>query len=410
MLFLGIGLGLMWYLYEDNKDGKNFKEITFKKEVNNSEEVILSWSDTSKTQNEFYTVERSEDGQYFEVIDTIKVKGTAINYTHFDKKPRKIEAKILQYKIKSWSPIDIWKEVGDMNMKWYILAFALSLISNYSRAVRWQTIIEPMGYKPNTFNTFLSVNIMYLSNTAIPRSGELSRCTVLYRYEKIPITKLFATVLVERVIDTLCFGLMFGILVVMQFGMFREYINRPDVKQTLEEKANLWPILVIIGVIGILILLAIIKFREKILQTSIGKKIGKILFDIWEGIKSTKDIKRKWTFLFHTILIWSMYLGVLVVSFQSYESTSSVGAKVAFACLIMGSLGMIVPTAGGIGTWNLMITITLVLYGVSEPSAFIYSFTAFFMMTITNVIAGSLSFIYLPIYNRKSKLVQTENK
>jgi len=409
-LFLGIGLGLMWYLYENNKDGKNFKEIQFKQEVNNFGKTMLVWSDTAKLNNEFYTIERSEDGKYFEFIDTVKVVGTQISYTHFDEVAYTTDAKNLQYKIKGWSPIDLWKEIGNMNMKWYIIAFLLSLISNYSRAIRWQTIIEPMGYKPNTINTFLSVNIMYLSNSVIPRSGELSRCSILYRYEKIPLTKLFGTVVVERIVDMLCFGLMLGILFISQFDLVKSYLLRPDVKQSLEDKAGLWPILIAIGVIGLVSIIVLYKMRERILNTAIGRKIGKILFDLWQGVKSTKDIKRKWAFFFHTLLIWTMYFGVLYVSFKSYESTAELGFTVAFAALIMGSLGMIIPTAGGIGTWNLMVTLTLVLYGVSEPNAFIYSFIALFMMTITSVIAGGLSFIYLPIYNRKSKLVQTENK
>ena len=409
-MFLGIGVGLMWYLYDSNKDGKNFKEIAFKQEVNIYGKTILTWNDTTKLNNEFYTIERSEDGKYFEYIDTIKLQGQQLNYTHFDEKASKVDAKQLHYKIKGWSAIDLWKEIGNMNMKWYILAFILSIVSNYSRAVRWQTIIEPMGYKPNIVNTFLSINIMYLSNSLIPRSGELSRCSILYRYDKIPITKLFGTVLVERIVDMLCFGLMLGILFVSQFGLVREYLLRPDVKESLEAKANLWPILIAVAVIGLIALIVIIKLRERILQTSIGKKIGKILFDLWEGIKSTKNIERKWAFIFHTVLIWTMYFGVLYVSFFSYESTAELGFTVAFAALIMGSLGMIIPTAGGIGTWNLMVTLTLVLYGVSEPNAFIYSFIALFMMTITSVIAGSLSFMYLPIYNRKSKLQQTEKQ
>ena len=407
-LFLGIGLGLMWWLYESNKDGKNFKEISFKQEVNIYGKNILTWVDTTKLNNEFYTIERSEDGKYFEFIDTVKLQGQNLTYTHFDEKGSKVDAKLLHYKIKGWTAIDLWKEIGNMNMKWYILAFILSIISNYSRAVRWQTIIEPMGYKPSLVNTFLSINIMYLSNSVIPRSGELSRCSILYRYDKIPITKLFGTVLVERIVDMICFGLMLGILFISQFDLVRDYLLRPDVKESLEAKANLWPILIALAVIGIIALIVIIKLRDRILQTAIGKKIGKILFDLWEGIKSTKNIERKWTFIFHTVLIWTMYFGVLYVSFFSYESTAELGFTVAFAALIMGSLGMIIPTAGGIGTWNLMVTITLVLYGVSEPNAFIYSFIALFMMTITSVIAGSLSFMYLPIYNRKSKLQKTE--
>lgn len=395
-------------MYENNKDGKNFKELDFKTETFTGNYNELRWADTSST-TEFYTIERSEDSSYFEIVDTVKI--SALNtYSYHDEKDAKVKEEAVQYKVKAWSPIDIWKEVGKMNMKWYIAAFLLSLISNYSRAIRWQTIIEPSGYKPSTMNTFMSINIMYLFNSIIARLGEVSRCTILYRYEKIPVTKLVGTVLVERVVDFLCFALMMGILFLSQLDFIKTYLLRPDVQQNLEDKVNLWPILILMAVIGVAFIIMIYIFRERLLQLSIGKKIGKFLLDMWEGIKSTKNIKRKWTFLFHTILIWTMYFGVLYVSFFSYEHTRGLGFTVAFAALMMGSLGMIIPSAGGIGTWNLMITFTLVLYGVSEPNAFIYSIIALFMMTLTNIVAGGLSFIYLPIYNRKSKLVRKETK
>lgn len=408
VLFLGIGLAIIWYLYDSNKDGKNFKELTFKKETFTSNVNELLWSDTSST-TEFYTIERSADSSYFEIIDTVKISALS-NYSYRDLKGNQLIAEKLQYKIKAWSPIDIWKEIGNMNMKWYLVAFLLSLISNYSRAVRWQTIIEPSGYKPGTMNTFMSINIMYLFNSVIARLGEVSRCTILYRYEKIPVTKLVGTVLVERVVDFICFGLMMGILFISQLDFIKTYLLRPDVQQNLSDKVDLWPILTFFAMLGVACIVAIYIFRERLLELPIGKKVGKFLQDMWEGIKSTKKIERKWTFIFHTVLIWTMYFGVLYVSFFSYEHTRGLGFTVAFAALMMGSLGMIIPSAGGIGTWNLMVTFTLVLYGVSEPNAFIYSIIALFMMTLTNIVAGGLSFIYLPIYNRKSKLVKKESK
>ena len=398
----------MWYLYEKNKGGKNFKEVSFTKSTNHLNQNVVSWTDTANSTCEFFTLERSEDGIYYEIMDTIPLQKPSA-YQKYDETKSTVAPKDIQYKLKAWSPINLWKEIENMDMSWYILAFILSLISNYSRAVRWQTIIEPLGYKPDTMNTFLSVNIMYFSNLVIPRSGEISRCSILYKYEKVPVAKLVGTVLVERVIDMIALAILTGLLVLSQLDFMKTYFNRPDVQESLKEKAHLWPYLIAAGIIGIIVVIALYLLRNRILATKIGNKIGKLLFDLWQGVKSTKNIKRKWAFFIHSILIWTMYFGVLYVSFKSYESTQNLSPVIAFAALIMGSVGMIIPTAGGIGTWNVLVTFTLVVYGVSEPNAFIYSFIALFMMTITNVIAGGLSFIYLPIYNRKRKLQQPQN-
>ena len=50
-------------------------------------------------------------------------------------------------------------------------------------------------------NSIASVAFGYLTNTVIPRSGEIARCTALNSTDNVPIDKLFGTVIIERVID-----------------------------------------------------------------------------------------------------------------------------------------------------------------------------------------------------------------
>jgi len=43
-----------------------------------------------------------------------------------------------------------------------------------------------MGYHPTFKNTFFAVMVGYFANMAFPRLGEVTRCGILTRYEKIP--------------------------------------------------------------------------------------------------------------------------------------------------------------------------------------------------------------------------------
>ena len=92
---------------------------------------------------------------------------------------------------------------NEVNYFWIVVSVFLGLLSHISRSIRWNLIIEPLGHKPRLLNTFLSVMIGYLMNLALPRMGEISKCGVLSRYEKIPFTKLIGTVVLERLIDVL---------------------------------------------------------------------------------------------------------------------------------------------------------------------------------------------------------------
>jgi hypothetical protein len=78
--------------------------------------------------------------------------------------------------------------------------------------------MEPLGYKPRISNTFLAVLIGYMANLAFPRLGEVLKCTVLARYEKVPANKLVGTIVAERVFDVIC-------LVIVMFITFF-YPNR----------------------------------------------------------------------------------------------------------------------------------------------------------------------------------------
>ncbi|MGZ8543997.1 MAG: lysylphosphatidylglycerol synthase transmembrane domain-containing protein, partial [Flavisolibacter sp.] len=87
-----------------------------------------------------------------------------------------------------WADI---KESIRQSRQWLIIpAFLLLFIAHYSRALRWKILMEPLGYHPSNFNTFAAVMIGYLVNSAVPRLGEVVKCTLLARYEKVRADRL----------------------------------------------------------------------------------------------------------------------------------------------------------------------------------------------------------------------------
>jgi hypothetical protein len=95
--------------------------------------------------------------------------------------------------------------------KWLILpAFLLLVLAHYSRALRWKILMEPLGYRPSNFNVFASVMIGYLVNAAVPRLGEVVKCTLLAKYEKTRVDKLLGTIVMERAVDVVCLIVAFA--------------------------------------------------------------------------------------------------------------------------------------------------------------------------------------------------------
>ena len=96
-------------------------------------------------------------------------------------------------------------------VSWTFLALSIlsGAASHFFRALRSVLLIEPMNYKIRTSMSFYAVMVCYLSNLALPRLGEVLRCTFLQRYEKVPFQKSLGTIVTERVIDLIIFAITF---------------------------------------------------------------------------------------------------------------------------------------------------------------------------------------------------------
>jgi uncharacterized membrane protein YbhN (UPF0104 family) len=105
---------------------------------------------------------------------------------------------------------------------WLIIPIFFILgLSHFIRALRWRLIMEPLGYKPSIMNTFLAVLIGYLANLAIPRLGEVLKCTLLAKYEKVPAEKIVGTIVAERAFDVISLGVVFLLALTLQFNVIK---------------------------------------------------------------------------------------------------------------------------------------------------------------------------------------------
>ncbi len=293
------------------------------------------------------------------------------------------------------------KSLKNANYNWIILSVILGLVSHISRAMRWNLLIKPMGYKPKTLNSFFSVMIMYISNIAVPRSGEFVRCSVMSRYEKIPFPKLFGTVITERVFDFIMLFLMLIAVLLYSLRDIKKVVsNNPGVYEKLA-KINQPHYLIIITVTLIALAILMYVFRHQIKKSIIARKIKKFLQDMFEGIKTVYYMQEKLKFIFHTVLIWVLYFVMIYVTFFAFEFTSHLTVMQALVIFVLASFGMVFPSPGGIGSWHFMVIQGLFLYGVSEPEkAGAFAFAAHGSMTLMLIVVGAISFILMPIMNK----------
>jgi hypothetical protein len=294
--------------------------------------------------------------------------------------------------------------MGNANYWWIALAIPLGILSHYIRALRWKMLIEPMGYKPRNSNMFFAVMIGYFANLALPRLGEVSRCTILTKYEDVPFQKSFGTVITERVLDMLVFLFLFFLNLALQAERLSGYIDE-NIYKPLQSKLNLsfnlsgaFSIIMIsfIVVFGITFLI----FRKKITANKFYKKIKIMAYGFIEGLKSLVKVRNQWLFFFYTISIWTLYLLMAYVVFFSIPGSSSLGLDAGLAVLVFGSIGIMV-VQGGIGIYPAIVAETLFLYGVASLEGYALGWLIWTSQNITIVLVGIISLILLPILNNR---------
>jgi uncharacterized protein (TIRG00374 family) len=287
---------------------------------------------------------------------------------------------------------------NDVDYKWVALALFFGLLSHISRTLRWKIALEPLGEKPKTINAFITVMAAYFMNFLLPRMGEVVRCGLLSKYEKIPFPKLFGTVITERIVDILMLFVLLFMTSILEMDKLVEFGRQnPEVVNKVKaiiQSPLLWAAL--IGcVVGVIIYLRMTKNK------GIENKLVKVFNDFLLGIKSILSMKRYKAYIAHTFFIWLMYFLMLYVTFFSLEFTRHLSPEAGLTTFTMTSFSMVAPVQGGIGAWHFMAEKALSLYGINSADGKLFALLAHSSTMIFIIVVGAICLILLPVVNRK---------
>jgi len=306
----------------------------------------------------------------------------------------------LQYKHLDWNSIK--NGLIETNYFWILVSVLLGLLSHLSRAIRWKMLIKPLGYDPKVSNIFLSVMVLYFTNLIIPRGGEVARCTILSKYEKIPASKLVGTMIVERIADTLTMMGLAVIIFIINIGVLQEFFRlHPEFGVNLAKLLSLTNIL--LGILVVVLIVVIFFLLNPFKNSKFSDKINKIKREFKEGVKSILMLENKWYFIGHTLFIFLMWLLMLFVIFLAFPPTSHLSIWIAMFTFMMSGLAMLAPVQGGIGAWHFMVIESLFLFGISRPDGLIFALIAHSFTSLIYLIWGSIALIIFPVLNRNYK-------
>ena len=294
------------------------------------------------------------------------------------------------------------------NYIWVAAAAFFGLLSYWFRAVRWNFLLEPLGYRISNTNSFWTIAFGYLMNLTIPRSGEVARATALYGVEKVPVDKSFGTIILERVVDLVCMLGFLGLTLVFKNEAILAFYKQANVNVS---PYKIFTVLGILSVAGILFF----AYRDRFRNVPVLGKIISFTDGILAGILTIFKLKRPAGFVLYSIAIWICYYLAAYLIVFSLPETSDFSIADGFFIIVVGTLGMMIPASGGIGAFHFALKLGIGALFLSMGKSYdegaevglAYAFISHTMQLLLMVVTG---FIAVPILAKaRNKVLKSKD-
>lgn len=284
------------------------------------------------------------------------------------------------------------------NYFWVFLASIFGILAYGFRAVRWNLLLEPMGYQISNANALWTISFGYLMNLTIPRSGELARATALYGVEKVPVDKSFGTIILERIVDLICMMVFLLLTLLLKYNAILAFYQQSGV--TINTRY----------VIGTVLFLAVLifvffRFKSKFVQVRFLGKIIVFLEGIFHGLATIFKLKQKRKFILLSLAIWICYYWAAYLVCFSLPETAHFTFSDGFFIIVVGTLGMMIPASGGVGAFHFAMKMGIgalfFSYGKSFQNGELIGLSyAFISHTLQLVIMTVMGVISIPMLSK----------
>jgi len=256
----------------------------------------------------------------------------------------------------AFATIDLPKMGQALAQANYLMLFPVSIlifIHLYFRAVRWQWLLKPMG-EVAFWAAFRAMCIGLAGNIILPaRAGEFIRAYILGRSVGLAKTGVFATLVIERILDGLtviCF-----MVIAIIFGVDNALIRY-------------------IGMTGLVIYLAFLAaligfmvkrhWADKIIHLLLPKRFADRLFQLLDGFSSGLNVLKNPSQLamacLFSLLTWIFIPLSFWVSLLAFDFGTPIPWQTPMLMVPVVALGMTIPSApGGIGWFQYAVKLTI---------------------------------------------------
>lgn len=295
---------------------------------------------------------------------------------------------------------------------WILLAMGISVFSHIFRAARWRLQLRALGITPPFMALCCSIFGCYAMNLVFPRLGEVWRCTYVSTFHKNSFTTVLGSMIGDRLADTLMVFLLLLLCLVVAYPAIEAFMVKYPVGRDMIDLVSQWWFWVALVVAVALGWILIRRFR----QNAIMQKLIGMVMNMWEGFAVVAKMQGRWKFLILTLCIWGCYYMQLYVAFYAFDFTRTLchepgmafGFTPCLVAFVLSSIGMAIPSNGGLGPWNLAVMFGLALYGVSDAEGTAFSMLQWSGQTVMLIILGIFTMIYIALHRHKGESLAKE--
>jgi glycosyltransferase 2 family protein len=264
-------------------------------------------------------------------------------------------------------------QLASSNWFWILLSLLIAWAGYWLRGWRWALLFrQEADQLPVSSNrAYHAVMVGYLVNLLIPRAGEVARCTVLTRNNGIPLGQAIGTVLVERSVDLLFLaGTIFTAFLLeneLFVSLAGQLVNLKSLTSSLLDKLPL-----LLGGTAVFLLFLYL-LGKKYRNHGLVNKLQLFFRQLFSGVRAIGNLKNPMGFWISSVIIWIIYFLTLYTVSQGIESAANLSGGQVLLVMVMGTIGMIAPVQGGIGTFHALVAYILVVFGVPEADGKIFA-------------------------------------
>lgn len=296
---------------------------------------------------------------------------------------------------------------GDVTYWWFVPVIVVSIFSHIFRALRWRLQLRSIGVNAPLLAIVNSIFGTYAVNLVFPRLGEVWRCGYIARREDASFTQVVGSMVADRLSDTVMVAALTLFTFFLAQDAFYSFLSQfPAVKDGFTSMLLSWKTwTVVVLCIALLVWLFAGKSQNKAVLAVRG-----MVKNLWDGFASIVHMEGKWWFLLYTFLIWGCYFMQLYIATYAFTFTSGLSLIAVLVMFVLSSIGMGVPTNGGLGSWHVAIIFALSLYGVGtftldnfDPQASAFAMLVWGVQTLLLIVLGIFAFTCIALEKNNKK-------